>query len=134
MSDAPHLYGTAKPNDKQGHATREVDTGEKSAAEPGYEHMLRLGGGNVVVVEERSGVAFAEATRDIGEDSLYSNEVEAATARERIGGMVRSDSSRRNMTIAAAVGVGVVLLANLIRKVVVQTFNHRSGMDQSLGR
>ena len=121
MGDAPHLYGTVEPYDKQGYATREVNTGDKSAAEPGFEHRLRLGDGNVVVVKEDSGVAFAEATRDIGADSLSAGQVKSATQRERIGTMVRS-TPWRNITVAAAAGVAVVLLDKIFRSVVKHPF------------
>ena len=59
MSDAPHIYGTPEPDDKQGNATRDVDTGDQRAEEPGYDHTLNLDGGTFVVVEETSGVAYA---------------------------------------------------------------------------
>ena len=121
----------AEPYDKQGYATREVDTGDKSSAEPGYEHRLRLGDGNVVEVKEDSGVAFAEATRDIGADSLYADRGKSATRRPRIGAMVRSAPWRRSMTVAAAVGVGVVLFGKISRSVGTQNFPVRAKAQSS---
>ena len=126
MSNEPHLYGTAEPYDKQGYATREVDTGDKSAAEPGNEHRLRLGDGNLVVVKEDSGVAFAEATRDIGAASLFAGQIKPVARLERIGTMVRSAAWRRNMTVAAATGVGFVLLGKIVRSVVTYSFAVRT--------
>jgi hemerythrin-like domain-containing protein len=120
MSDAPHIYGTPEPDDKQGNATRDVDTGAQRAEEPGYDHTLNLDGDTFVVVEETSGVAYAEATRDIGGGGGAATEVEADALRDHADETTRSDGLSRNVAIGAAVGVGAGLLANLLRKAVVQ--------------
>ncbi len=120
MADAPHLYGTPEPDDKQGNATREVDTGDHRVDDPGYGHPVKTGDDRVVFVEESSGVAFAEATRDIGGGGGAATEVEAGALRDRTDATGRSAGLGRDVAIGIAAGVGAGLLANLLRKAVVQ--------------
>lgn len=70
MSDAkgPHLYGTPDPKDQPPppesglHGERKAS----AASHPELRHEEKLADGSTVIVEEQSGVAFAEATGAAG--------------------------------------------------------------------
>ena len=68
MSDGKKLYGGADESDKQGAPTGGMRGEGSFDAETasGYAHAVELERGKQVMVEEMSGVTFAEATRDIG--------------------------------------------------------------------
>ena len=112
MSNVPHLYGMPETEDKQGEATREVDTGDQRQFEPGYEHPIQ-NNKNDIVVKETSGVAFVEAVADIGRDGSLSLIESEGGSSHNGNDQARSRSIRRKLTIAGSVWVAFVALYSI---------------------
>ncbi|MBB4616501.1 hemerythrin domain-containing protein [Sphingomonas abaci] len=135
-SDSPHLYGTApEAESKQGKAGHTLAPDQQAPTEHSYAHPVALADGKVVTVEETSGVAFAESDRPVGRAVPQADDrpekgsapvaIPAAHPTPNPGpgpGPVADESSSttRQVVIGAALGVGVGLLANLLRKAAVQ--------------
>lgn len=70
MSDAkgPHLYGTPDPKNQPSPPAAGLHGEQKAgaASHPELRHEEKLADGSTVIVEEQSGVAFAEATGAAG--------------------------------------------------------------------
>lgn len=117
-SDSPHLYGTAPDSEsKQGKAGHTLAPDQQAPTEQSYAHPVALADGTVVTVEETSGIAFAESDRPVG------RAVPQAPDRPQAAVPPATDeppSTTRQVVIGAALGVGVGLLANLVRKAAVQ--------------
>lgn len=117
-SDTPHLYGTApRSESKQGKAGHTLAPDQQAPTEQSYAHQIALTDGTMVTVEETSGIAFAESDRQVGRaappaDDRPADVTAPATA--------ESPSTTRQVVLGAALGVGVGLLANLVRKAAVQ--------------
>ena len=65
--DGPHLYGTPDPKSEEPAPENGLHGEDKAAGEhPEFRHQETLEDGRTVMVEEQSGVAFAEAMGTTG--------------------------------------------------------------------
>lgn len=120
-SNTPHLYGTAaEPESKQGKAGHSLAPDQQAPTEQSYAHHVALADGTVVTVEETSGIAFAESDRDVGRAVPQGDERAANVAAPASDEPTPNPTTTRQVVLGAALGVGVGLLANLLRKAAVQ--------------
>jgi len=123
MSNVPHIYGTPEPEDKQGEATRETQVGDNRDLGKSYKHELQLDEGKVVVVEETSGVAFAEIAGDICRAESPKTGIDLDKTGNSYGVQTRWLGESRNVATGVAVGVASWLLANFLRRTLVRSMS-----------
>ncbi len=117
-SDTPHLYGTAPGSEsKQGKAGHTLAPDQQAPTEQSYAHQIALTDGTMVTVEETSGIAFAESDRQVGRAAPPADDRPADGTAPATG---TPPPTTRQVVLGAALGVGVGLLANLVRKAAVQ--------------
>lgn len=114
MAEEARVYGMADQANRHPPAAQGM-RGENSPERlDGYEHGVTLGDGRKVMVEEASGVAFAEATGRAGRSA--DGELEIEFAPEERQNIRRVDVPVSTILAAVGVAVGLFLVARARRR------------------